>query len=54
VEGDARDAEARAFIEAVARAALHRGIPLVRLEQGGRRLEERFAIATGFIEEDNS
>ncbi len=36
--------------QAIGTAALACGLPLSRLETGGRRLEERFATATGFIE----
>ena len=36
---------------AIGRASLDAGLPLVRLEPGRRRLEERFALVTGFRDE---
>jgi ABC-2 type transport system ATP-binding protein len=36
---------------AIGRASLAAGLPLIRLEPGRRRLEERFAVVTGFRDE---
>ena len=39
---------------AIGRASLAAELPVVRLESGRRRLEERFAAVTGFRDEDNN
>lgn len=63
-EGPSREPRIRAVVTtagvalddlatAIGRASLAAELPVVRLESGRRRLEERFAAVTGFRDEDN-
>jgi ABC-2 type transport system ATP-binding protein len=47
----AAEVGAAALSDAIGRAFLTLGVPILRLEPGARRLEERFARATGFAED---